>query len=51
MKLRKEYSAILNISSCCGVFLSPRVGVYSMTKKALDVYSRILQAENDNSNI
>lgn len=47
MRTRTERSAILNIASCTGVYLSPRVGVYSSTKRTLDVYSRIMNLEND----
>lgn len=46
MRIRKERGAILNIASCTGVFLSPRVGVYSSTKRSLDIYSRTLNLEN-----
>lgn len=42
MRTRTERSAILNIASCTGVFLSSRLGVYSSTKRTLDIYSRIL---------
>jgi short-subunit dehydrogenase len=37
----------MNISSCTGVYLSSNVGVYSSTKKSLDIYTRILQKENE----
>jgi len=43
MRTRNERSAIVNIASCTGVYLSPRVGVYSSTKRSIDVYSRILE--------
>jgi short-subunit dehydrogenase len=46
MRTRTERSAIINIASCTGVFLSPRVGVYSSTKRTLDIYSRIMEVEN-----
>lgn len=46
MRLRNDRSAIINIASCTGVYLSPRVGVYSSTKRSVDVYSRILDLEN-----
>jgi short-subunit dehydrogenase involved in D-alanine esterification of teichoic acids len=42
LRERKCRSAILNISSCTGVYLSGHLGVYSSCKKSLDVYSRIL---------
>jgi len=35
----------LNIASCTAHFISPRLGVYSALKKALDVYSQILTKE------
>ena len=43
MRARNERSAIVNVASCTGVYLSPRVGVYSSTKRSIDVYSRILE--------
>jgi 17beta-estradiol 17-dehydrogenase / very-long-chain 3-oxoacyl-CoA reductase len=47
MRTRGQRSAILNVASCTGVYLSPRVGVYSSTKRSIDVYSRILDLENN----
>jgi short-subunit dehydrogenase len=46
LRERPQRSAIINIASCTGYYLSTRVGVYSSTKKSLDVYSRILDLEN-----
>lgn len=46
MRTRTERSAVVNIASCTGVYLSPRVGVYSSTKRSVDIYSRILDLEN-----
>ena len=42
LRMREKRSAIINIASCTGVFLSPRVGVYSSTKRTIDIYTRIL---------
>jgi short-subunit dehydrogenase len=42
LRAREKRSAIINIASCTGVFLSPRVGVYSSTKRTIDIYTRIL---------
>lgn len=42
LRIRTERSAIFNIASCTGVYLSARLGVYSPTKRSIDVYSRIL---------
>lgn len=36
----------MNVSSCTGVFLSGRLGVYSSTKRSLDIYSQILDLEH-----
>lgn len=46
MRAREHRSAIINISSVTGVYLSGFLGVYSSSKKALDVYSQILSLEN-----
>lgn len=46
LRARESRSAILNISSCTGVYLSGRLGVYSSGKKSVDIYSRILEQEN-----
>lgn len=42
IRSRRHRSAILNISSCTGVYLSSNVGVYSCTKRSLHIYSQIL---------
>jgi short-subunit dehydrogenase len=42
LRTRRHRSAILNICSCTGVYLSPYVGVYSCTKRSLNIYSQIL---------
>jgi short-subunit dehydrogenase len=42
MRAREHRSAIINISSVTGVYLSGLLGVYSSAKMALDIYSRIL---------
>lgn len=47
MRTRNERSGIINIASCSGVYLSPRVGVYSSVKRTLNNYSRILDLENN----
>lgn len=47
LRARDKRSAILNVASCTGVFLSSRVGVYSSTKRTVDVYTRILDLENN----
>jgi short-subunit dehydrogenase len=46
LRARAHRSAILNISSCTGYYISSRLGIYSSAKLALDVYSRILSQEN-----
>lgn len=46
MRTRERRSAIVNVSSVTGVYLSPNVGVYSVIKKSLEVYSTILGREN-----
>lgn len=43
MRSRKERSAIINIASCTGVFLSTRLGVYSSTKRTVDFYTKRLE--------
>lgn len=47
LRTRNDRSAILNISSCTGVYISSLLGVYSSCKKTLDIYSRILAQENN----
>ena len=47
MRAREHRSAIINVASCTGVYLSTRVGVYSSGKKSLDIYSKILAQENN----
>ncbi len=47
LRARNNRSAIMNVSSCTGRYLSPRVGVYSSAKKSIDIYSRILRLENN----
>ena len=42
LRARDGRSAIINIASCTGFYLAPRVGVYSSGKKTVDIYSRIL---------
>ena len=44
-KQRVNRSAIVNLSSCTGIYPSPRVGLYSFTKVYLDVFSRIITKE------
>jgi short-subunit dehydrogenase len=39
---REKRSALINMSSCTGYLISARVGVYSMTKKMLDIYTQNL---------
>ena len=46
LRARNKRSAIINISSGTGVYLTGRVGVYSSAKLILDVYSRVLSLEN-----
>jgi len=47
LRSRDSRSAIINIASCTGVYLSPRVGVYSSGKKSINIYSNILALENE----
>lgn len=44
-KARANRSALINLSSCTGVFPSPRVGLYTFTKTYNDVFSRIIEKE------
>lgn len=46
LKARAHRSAIINMASCTGVYLSHRIGVYSSAKKTVDIYSRILALDN-----
>jgi short-subunit dehydrogenase len=46
LRARAHRSAIINMASCTGVYLSHRIGVYSSGKKTVDIYSRILAIEN-----
>ncbi len=39
-------SAIINMSSSTGCYLSSFLGVYSSVKKSVDIYSRILSLDN-----
>ena len=48
---RVNKSAIINLSSCTGVFPSPRLGLYSFTKIYVDVFSRIIAEECSMKNI
>jgi len=43
LRARGKRSAVINISSCTGYYLTGRLGVYSSVKLVLDVYSRILE--------
>lgn len=47
LRERPLRSAILNITSCTGVYLASEVGVYSSGKKSIDIYSQILAEENN----
>lgn len=42
LRTRKHRSAIINMSSITGAFLSQNVGTYSSIKHAFDIYSRTL---------
>lgn len=42
LRQRKNRSAIINMSSITGAYLSHNVGAYSSIKHALDIYSRTL---------
>ena len=42
LRLRKHRSAILNLSSCTGVFVSQGNGSYSSSKMMTDIYSRTM---------
>ena len=42
-RARANKSAFINLSSCTGVFPSPRVGLYTFTKTYNDVFSRIIE--------
>ncbi len=46
LRLRKKRSAIINMSSATGYYVSQRVGAYSSIKYAMDIYTRTLAAEN-----
>lgn len=46
MKNRRTKSAIINLSSSTGVFVSPFLTIYSSTKHLIDIYTRTLAAEN-----
>lgn len=48
LQKRQYRSAIINMSSCTGCYLSSRLGVYCSAKKSVDVYSRILSIDNSN---
>ena len=37
------------MSSCTGLYISSHVGVYSMTKKMLDIYTQFLIQEHGNN--
>ena len=45
-KNRKNRSAIINVTSCLGIYWSYRVGNYSLTKHLMDIYSRTMALEN-----
>ena len=47
LRARDHRSAILNLSSCTGYYLTARLGVYSSAKLIYDVYSRVLSMENE----
>lgn len=46
LRKRKERSAIINMASCCGVYLSQGNATYTPSKVMLDIYSRTLTVEN-----
>lgn len=46
MRERPTRSAIVNISSCTGVYPSHGNGLYTVTKMMLDIYSRTMTQEN-----
>lgn len=50
-KQRANRSAFINLSSCTGVFPSPRVGLYTFSKTYNDVFSRILTKQLHSHNI
>lgn len=43
LRAREKKSAIINLSSCTGYYLTGRLGVYSSAKLILDIYSQILE--------
>lgn len=45
-KRKNHRSAILNLSSCTGVFISQGNGTYTASKMMQDIYSRTLSIEN-----
>ena len=42
LRARAHRSAIINLASSTGYYLTGRIGIYSSAKLILDVYSRIL---------
>ena len=45
-KKRKNRSAIINVTSCLGIYVSHNAGNYSLLKHLIDIYSRTMALEN-----
>jgi short-subunit dehydrogenase len=45
LRSRPQRSAIINLSSCTGIYTGPYYGVYSSSKHFIDIYSRALSQE------
>lgn len=46
LRNRKNRGAVINVSSCCSIFISQGTASYTSSKVMMDIYSRTLSIEN-----